>query len=121
MKLKGGAFMNKLDKAEKVLTRADIILCSLTLVVSFIFPFIVNKESFSILFSSGFMYWTVIVSLALSLIAIVLFIVVLIIRAVATKKLITDKNIIIAHTINLIFIASLIIFIYENDLRFIFA
>ena len=113
--------MDKLNKVSKALSKIDIFVCSFTLAISFIFPFLVNNPSFRILFSSGFLYWTVIVSLVLSLIAIVLFIVVLIIRAVATKKLITDKNIIIAHTINLIFIASLIIFIYENDLGFIFA
>ena len=113
--------MNRLDKAGKVLTRADIILCSLTLVVSFIFPFIVNKESVRILFSSGFMYWTLIISLMLALIAIVLFAVILIIRTIYHKKIIIDKSIVLAHIINVIFSASLIFFIHEHDLGFIFA
>jgi hypothetical protein len=67
------------------------------------------------------MYWTVIVSLVLSLIAIALFLVALIIRSICHKKMTIDKTTIITHIINLIFIASLIIFIYENDLGFIFA
>ena len=121
MELKGGAFMNKLDKAGKFLTIADIILCSLTLVVSFIFPFIVNKESVRILFSSGFMYWTLIISLMLALIAIVLFAVLLIIRTIYHKKIIIDKSIVLAHIVNAIFIASSLAFIDKTDLWFIFA
>ncbi len=113
--------MDKLNKASEVLSIGDIILCSLTLIVSFVFPFLVNKESLSIMFSSGFMYWTVILSLALSLIAIVLFATMLIIRTIYHKKIIMDKCIILAHIVNLVFIASLIFFIYENDLGFIFA
>ena len=113
--------MNKLDKAGNILTRADIIICSLTLVVSFVFPFLVNKESLRILFSSGFMYWTLIISSVLTFIAIVLFVVVLIIRTIHHKKIIINKNIILAHIVNLTFIVSLIFFVYEHDLGFIFA
>ncbi len=113
--------MDKLDKVSKALSRTDIILCSFTLAISFIFPFLVNKPDFRILFSSGFMYWTVILFFALSLIAIVLFATVLIIRTIYHKKIIMDKCIILTHIVNLIFVASLIIFIYENDLGFIFA
>ena len=113
--------MNKLDKAEKVLTKADIILCSLTLIVSFVFPFLVNKENLCILFSSGFMYWVIIISSVLALIAIVLFVVVSVIRSVYHKKIIIDKSIIFTHIINVVFIASLIFFICDHDLGFIFA
>ena len=112
--------MNKLDKAEKVLTKADIILCSLTLIVSFVFPFFVNKESLRILFSSGFMYWTLITSSVLALVVIVLFVAMLIVRTIYRKKII-DKSIILAHIVNLTFIASLIFFICDHDLGFIFA
>ena len=113
--------MNKLDKAGKILTKADVILCSLTLIVSFLFPFLVNKESLRILFSSGFMYWTLIISSVLTLIAIVLFVAVSVIRSVYHKKIIIDKSIVFAHIINVIFSVSLIFFIYEHDLGFIFA
>ena len=113
--------MNKLDKAEKVLTKADIILCSLALLVSFVFPFLVNKESLHILFSSGFMYWVIIISSALALIAILLFVIVSVIRSVYHKKIIIDKSIVFTHIINMVFIASLIFFIYDHDLGFIFA
>ena len=113
--------MNKLDKAGKILTRVDIILCSLTLVVSFVFPFLVNKESLHILFSSGFMYWVIIISSALALITIALFVAVLVIRTIYHKKIIIDKGIVFAHIINAIFIASLIFFICDHDLGFIFA
>ena len=113
--------MNKLDKAEKVLTKADIILCSLALLVSFVFPFLVNKENLRALFSSGFMYWVIIISSVLALIAIVLFAIVLVIRTIHHKKIIIDKSIVFTHIINMVFIASLIFFIYEHDLGFIFA
>ena len=113
--------MNKLDKTEKVLTRVDIILCSLTLIVSFVFPFLVNKEGLRILFSSGFMYWVIIISSVLALIAIVLFEIVSVIRSVYHKKIIIDKSIVFTHIINMVFIASLIFFIYDHDLGFIFA
>ena len=113
--------MNKLDKAGKVFTIADIILCSFTLVVSFVFPYLVNKENLRILFSSGFMYWVIIISSALTLIAIVLFVSVSVIRSVYHKKIIIDKSIVFTHIINMVFIASLIFFIYEHDLGFIFA
>ena len=113
--------MNKLDKAGKVLTRADIILCSFTLVVSFVFPYLVNKESLRILFSSGFMYWVIIISSVLALIAIVLFVIVSVIRSVYHKNIIIDKSIVFTHIINMVFIASLIFFVYEHDLGFIFA
>lgn len=113
--------MNKLDKAEKVLTKADIILCSLTLIVSFVFPFLVNKESLRILFSSGFMYWTLITSSVLALVVIVLFVAMLIVRTIYRKKIIIDKSTILAHIVNLAFIASLIFFICDHDLGFIFA
>ena len=113
--------MNKLDKAGKILTKADVILCSLTLIVSFLFPFLVNKESLRILFSSGFMYWTLIISSVLTLIAIVLFVAVSVIRSVYHKKIIIDKSIVFAHIINVIFSASLIFFIHDHDLGFIFA
>ena len=113
--------MNKLDKAEKVLTKADIILCSFTLIISFVFPFLVNKESLRILFSSGFMYWTLITSSVLALVVIVLFAAVLVIRTIYHKKIIIDKSIVFAHIINVIFSASLIFFIHDHDLGFIFA
>ncbi len=113
--------MNKLDKVSKVLLKSDIILCSFTLIISFMFPFFVDNPNFRILFSSGFMYWTVIISLALSLITVALFAIVSIIRTVYYKRIIIDKKIIITHIINLIFVASLIFFVYENDLGFIFA
>ena len=113
--------MNKLDKVEKIFTRADIVLCLFTMVVSFVFPFIVNKESFRVLFSSGFMYWMLIISSVIALIAIVLFVVVLVIRTIHHKKIIIDKSIVFTHIINLVFIASLIFFIYDYDLGFIFA
>ena len=113
--------MNKSDKASKILSTADIILCSFTLIVSFIFPIFVNNPNFRILFSSGFMYWTVIISLALSLISVVLFAIVLTIRTIYHKKIIIDKSVIITHIVNIIFIASLIFFIYDKDLGFIFA
>ena len=113
--------MNKLDKAGKVLTKADIILCSLTLIVSFVFPYLVNKESLRILFSSGFMYWVIIISSVLALIAIALFVAVSVIRSVYHKKIIIDKSIVFAHIINVIFSASLIFFIHNHDLGFIFA
>ena len=113
--------MNKLDKAGKVFTIADIILCSFTLVVSFVFPYLVNKENLRILFSSGFMYWVIIISSALALIAIVLFAAVLIIHTIKCKKIIIDRSIVFAHIINVIFSASLIFFIHDHDLGFIFA
>ena len=113
--------MNKLDKAGKVLTKADIILCSLTLIVSFVFPYLVNKENLRILFSSGFMYWVIIISSALALITIALFVAVLVIRTIYHKKIIIDKSIVFAHIINVIFSASLIFFIHDHDLGFIFA
>ena len=113
--------MNKLDKAGKILTRVDIILCSLTLVVSFVFPFLVNKESLHIMFSSGFMYWMLIIFSVLALIAIALFVAVLVIRTIYHKKIIINKSIVFAHIINVIFSASLIFFIHEHDLGFIFA
>ena len=113
--------MNKLDKAGNILTRADIILCSLTLIVSFVFPFLVNKESLRILFSSGFMYWVIIISSVLALIALVLFVIVSVIRSIYHKKIIIDKSIVFTHIINMVFIASLIFFVYEHDLGFIFA
>ena len=113
--------MNKLDKAGKVLTKADIILCSLTLIVSFVFPYLVNKESLRILFSSGFMYWVIIISSVLALIAIALFVAVSVIHSVYHKKIIIDKSIVFTHIINMVFIASLIFFIYEHELGFIFA
>lgn len=112
--------MNKSDKAPKILSTADIILCSFTLIVSFIFPIFVNNPNFRILFSSGFMYWTVIIATALSLIAIALFAVVLIIRSIYNKKIIINKRTILTCIVNVIFIASLIFFIYDNDLGFIF-
>ena len=113
--------MDKLNKASEVLSIGDIILCAFTLAISFMFPFLVNNPSCRILFSSGFMYWTVIVSLVLSLIAIVLFVTVSIIRAIYHKKIIVDKCIILTHIVNLIFFASLIFFIYDHDLGLIFA
>lgn len=113
--------MNRLDKASKILSTTDIILCSLTLVVSFIFPFLVNNPNFRILFSSGFMYWTVIVALAFSLVAVSLFGIILIIRTIYHKKIIINKRTVLTHIVNVIFIASLIFFIYDNDLGFIFA
>lgn len=113
--------MNKLDKAGKVLTKVDIILCLLSLINSFVFPFLVNKESLRFMFSSGFMYWTLIISSVLALIAVVLFAVVLIIRTIYHKKIIIDKGIVLAHIVNAIFIASLIFFIHDHDLGFIFA
>ena len=113
--------MNKLDKAGNFLTKADIILCSLTLLISFVFPFLVNKESLHILFSSGFMYWVIIISSVLALIAIVLFVIVSVIRSVYHKKITIDKSIVFTHIINMVFITSLIFFIYEHDLGFIFA
>ena len=121
LKLKGGAFMNKLDKAGKVLTKVDIIFSSLTFLASFVFPFLVNKESLRTLFSSGFIYWVIIISSMLALIAIVLFVIVSVIRSVYHKKIIIDKSIVFAHIINVIFSISLIFFIYEHDLGFIFA
>ena len=113
--------MNMLDKAGKILAKADIILCALTLVLSFVFPFLVNKESVRILFSSGFMYWVIIISSVLALIAIVLFVIVSVIRSIYHKKIIIDKSIVFTHIINMVFIASLIFFVYEHDLGFIFA
>lgn len=112
--------MNRLNKASKILSNADIFLCSFTLIVSFIFPFFVNNPNFSILFSSGFMYWTVIIASVLSLIAIVLFAVMLIIRTVYHKKIIINKRTVITHIVNVVFIVSLTLFIYNNDLGFIF-
>ena len=113
--------MNKLDKVSKVFLKSDIVLCSFTLMISFIFPLFVNNPNFRILFSSGFMYWTVIISLALSLISVVLFAIVLTIRTIYHKKIIIDKSIILTHIVNIIFISSLIFFIYDKDLGFIFA
>lgn len=113
--------MNKLDKAGKVFTIADIILCSFTLVVSFVFPYLVNKENLRILFSSGFMYWLIIISSVLALITIAFFVAVLVIRTIYHKKIIIDKSIVFAHIINVIFSASLIFFIHDHDLGFIFA
>ena len=113
--------MNKLEKAGKVLTIADIVICSLTFAISFVFPLLVNKESVRILFSSGFMYWTLIIFSVLALIAVVFFAVVLVIRTIYHKKIIIDKSIVFAHIINVIFSASLIFFIHDHDLGFIFA
>lgn len=67
-----------------------------------------------------YLTWVLLILSALALLAIVMFALAVIIRSISSKKIIKEKSVIIAHIVNLAFIALLIYFIYDNDLGFIF-
>ena len=108
--------MNTLKKATKILSIVDIVLCVLATSLSFLFSVLVDVLHLP----WDYLTWVLLILSALALLAIVMFALAVIIRSISSKKTIKEKSVIIAHIVNLAFIALLIYFIYDNDLGFIF-
>lgn len=108
--------MNTLKKATKILSIVDIVLCVLAMSLSFLFSVLVDVLHLP----WDYLTWVLLILSALALLAIVMFALAVIIRSISSKKIIKEKSVIIAHIVNLAFIALLIYFIYDNDLGFIF-
>ena len=108
--------MNTLKKATKILSIVDIVLCVLATSLSFLFSVLVDVLHLP----WDYLTWVLLILSALALLAIVIFALAVIIRSISSKKIIKEKSVIIAHIVNLAFIALLIYFIYDNDLGFIF-
>ncbi|MBR6671303.1 MAG: hypothetical protein IKL31_11290 [Ruminococcus sp.] len=108
--------MNTLKKATKILSIVDIVLCVLATSLSFLFSVLVDVLHLP----WDYLTWVLLILSALALLAIVMFALAVIIRSISSKKIIKEKSVIIAHIVNLAFIALLIYFIYDNDLGFIF-
>lgn len=108
--------MNTLKKATKILSIVDIVLCVLATSLSFLFSVLVDVLHLP----WDYLTWVLLILSALALLAIVMFVLAVIIRSISSKKIIKEKSVIIAHIVNLAFIALLIYFIYDNDLGFIF-
>ena len=109
--------MNKFEKANKLLPKLNIYICTFTLAFALVFPSLVNRPNID----SGFMYWSFIAFYILSLISMVIFTVINIISTIHTKKIMIAKASVLAYIVNVIFIASSLVFIYKSDLWFIFA
>ncbi len=108
--------MNTLKKATKILSIVDIVLCVLATSLSFLFSVLVDVLHLP----WDYLTWVLLILSALALLAIVMFALAVIIRSISSKKIIKENSVIIAHIVNLAFIALLIYFIYDNDLGFIF-
>ena len=108
--------MNTLKKATKILSIVDIVLCVLATSLSFLFSVLVDVLHLP----WDYLTWVLLILSALALLAIVIFALAVIIRSISSKKIIKEKSVMIAHIVNLAFIALLIYFIYDNDLGFIF-
>lgn len=108
--------MNTLKKATKILSIVDIVLCVLATSLSFLFSVLVDVLHLP----WDYLTWVLLILSALALLAIVMFVLAVIIRSISSKKIIKENSVIIAHIVNLDFIALLIYFIYDNDLGFIF-
>ena len=108
--------MNTLKKATKILSIVDIVLCVLATSLSFLFSVLVDVLHLP----WDYLTWVLLILSALALLAIVMFALAVIIRSISSKKIIKEKSVIMAHIVNLAFIALLIYFIYDNDLGFIF-
>ena len=108
--------MNTLKKATKILSIVDIVLCVLATSLSFLFSVLVDVLHLP----WDYLTWVLLILSALALLAIVMFALAVIIRSISSKKIIKENSVIIAHIVNLAFIALLIYFIYDNDIGFIF-
>ena len=108
--------MNTLKKATKILSIVDIVLCVLATSLSFLFSVLVDVLHLP----WDYLTWVLLILSALASLAIVMFVLAVIIRSISSKKIIKENSVIIAHIVNLAFIALLIYFIYDNDLGFIF-
>ena len=108
--------MNTLKKATKILSIVDIVLCVLATSLSFLFSVLVDVLHLP----WDYLTWVLLILSALALLAIVMFALAVIIRSISSKKIIKEKSVIMAHIVNLAFIALLIYFVYDNDLGFIF-
>lgn len=108
--------MNTLKKATKILSIVDIVLCVLATSLSFLFSVLVDVLHLP----WDYLTCVLLILSALALLAIVMFALAVIIRSISSKKIIKENSVIIAHIVNLAFIALLIYFIYDNDLGFIF-
>lgn len=108
--------MDKLKKATNILSIIDIILCLITIAFSLLFDALVDVLHFP----WDYLTWMLLILSALSLLAIVLFVLVLIIHGIRCKKIIKEKSVIIAHVLNIIFVALIFVFIDKLDLWFIF-
>ena len=108
--------MKKLKSATKILSISDITICLFTIVLSFLCPVLVDDMDVP----WDYLFWILFIFLILSLTSIVMFVVASIVCSISSKKIIKENSVIIAHIVNLAFIALLIYFIYDNDLGFIF-
>ncbi len=113
--------MDKLKKATKILSIFDIAFCLLAIVLSLIFPVLVEIPAFSSDDSFDLMLWIVIAFFVLAVISILFFVIMLIVCSVRCKKIIKEKSVIAAHILNVILVALSIVFVDKLDLWFVFA
>lgn len=112
--------MNSLKKATKILSVIDIVLVSVAIVYSIIYPVLADSIEFTRTIYLDYMLWSVLGVLALAAVSIVLFTANVIIRTVYSKKIIKEKSVIGACIVNVIFVALIFVFIDKLDLWFIF-
>lgn len=113
--------MTSLKKATKILSVLDIVFVSLAIVYSLVYPGLVDSIEFTRTVYLDYMLWSLLAVLALAAVSVVLFTVITIIHTIHCRKIIKEKSVIGACTVNVIFIALILIFIDKLDLWFIFA
>ncbi len=113
--------MTSLKKATKMLSVIDIVLVSVAIVYSLIYPVLADSIEFTRTVCFDYMLWSVLGVLALAAVSIVLFTANVIIRTVYCKKIVKEKGVIGACIVNVIFVALIFVFIDKLDLWFVFA
>lgn len=113
--------MTLLKKATNKLSVLDIVLVSLAIVYSLIYPTLVDSIEFTRTVYFDYMLWSLLAVLALAAVSAVVFTVALIIRTVYSKRIVKEKSVIGACIVNVIFITLILTFIDKADLWFIFA
>lgn len=111
--------MNTLKKATKNLSVADIVLCLLTVVLSFIFPAATDRPELKDT-TFDIIMWMVMGVAVISAIVVLIFTTIVIIRTVCSKRIIKEKSVIIACAVNAVFVILILAFIDKLDLWFVF-
>lgn len=112
--------MTSLKKATNKLSVLDIVLVSLAIVYSLIYPTLVDSIEFTRTVYLDYMLWSLLAVLALAAVSVVVFTVALFIRTVYGKRIVKEKSVIGACIVNIAFIALMLVFIDKLDLWFIF-
>lgn len=112
--------MTLLKKVTNKLSVLDIVLVSLAIVYCLIYAPLVDSIEFSRTVYFDYMLWSLLAVLALAAVSVVVFTVALFIRTVYSKRIVKEKSVIGAYTVNVIFIAMILAVIDKADLWFIF-